>query len=350
VSELTYELLQRKTVDEVLLALSKYWGERKPLEHFNAKTIDEAISLLDNRAEGAKVIAGGTDLIRLMKNEVIAPKVLVNIKTIPGLANITEDAKGLKIGALATIKEIESSPMIRSKYPLLADTAHSVASPHIRNMATLAGNLCQEVNCWYYRRSPVTGKSFHCRRKGGEQCFAVTGDNRHHAIIGGNKCYAVCPSDMAIALSVLGAKVKIASPDGRRELSLDKLHIALGDVLKPNEIIIEIRVPALMPNTKQRFLKFRVRKTIDFAISSVAAVVTTEDGVVSRARIVLGGVAPTPYRALDSEEIIQGKVITESVANRAAKAAVSEALPLSMNAYKVPMTKALVKRAIFGFI
>ncbi len=348
--KLTYKLIDSKTIDEVLLALSKYWGERKPLEHFNAKTLDEAISLLNTYLGEARIIAGGTDLIRLMKNEVIAPKVLVNIKTISGLTGITEDAEGLKIGALTTIKEIASSSIIRSKYTMLAEAAHSVASPHVRNMATLAGNLCQDVNCWYYRRSAITGKSFFCRRKGGEHCFALTGDNRHHAIFGGNKCFAVCPSDMAPALLALEAKVKIAGPDGEREVSPEELYTDLGNVLKPNEIITEIQVPAPRPGTKQRYLKFRLRKAIDFAISSVAAVITAEAGVVSNARIVLGGVAPTPYRALGAEEAIKGEVITESVAEAAARVAVSEVVPLSMNAYKVPITKALVKRTIAGFI
>jgi len=343
---LTYELLDTKTVDEVLSILSRYWIEPKRLEHFNARTIDEAISLLDEYREKAKIIAGGTDLIRLMKSRVTDPKVLVNIKTIADLAYITEDAEGLKIGALTTIKDIEASPIIRDKYSILAEAAHAVAAPHIRNMATVVGNLCQDVQCWYYRRPPITGRSFFCRRKGGEYCYAVAGDNRYHAIIGGGECLAACPSDMAPALIALDAKVKIVSPTRQRESSLEEFYTVLGNILKPNEIITEIQIPTPKPDTKQRYLKFRLRKTIDFAISSVAAAITTENGVVTNARIMLGGVAPIPYRALRAEETVKGRVVTQSLAGTAAKAAVSGAVPLSLNAYKVPITETLVKRAI----
>ena len=341
-----YELLDTKTMDEVLSLLGRYWVEPKHPKHFNARTIYEAISLLNEYKEEAKIIAGGTDLIRLMKSRVTRPRVLVNIKTIPDLAYITEDAEGLNIGALTTIKDIEASPIIRDKYAILAEAAHAVAAPHIRNMATIVGNLCQDVQCWYYRRSPITGRSFFCRRKGGEFCYAVAGNNRYHAIIGGGECLAVCPSDMAPALVALDARIKIASPDGERTVPLEEFYTVLGNILKPNEIITDIWVPSLRPTTRQQYLKFRERKTIDFAISSVATVITTENRVVTNVGIVLGGVAPIPYRAIGAEEALKGKVITESLAETAAKAAVSEAKPLKNNAYKVAITETLVKRAI----
>ena len=339
-------IFDAKTVDDVLSLLSRQWKERKYLQHFNARTIDDAVFLLSQYMEEAKIIAGGVDLVGLMKNKVKTPKVLVNIKTIPDLDYITEDVEGLKIGALTIIKDIQTSAIMRDKYSMLVEAAHSVASPLVRNMATIGGNLCQDVRCWYYRRSPVTGRSFFCRRKGGGQCFAVNGENQYHAIIGGNECYAVCPSDMAPALVALGARVKIASPTGDKTVALEEFYTPLGNILKPNEIITEIQVPTPKPGTKQRYLKFRLRKTIDFALSSVAAVIGTEGGVVSNAKIVLGGVAPIPYRVIGAEEAIEGKQITDRVAETAAKAAVSRTRPLSMNAYKVPITKSLVKRAI----
>ena len=342
------EIFGTKTVDEALSRLSKHWQERKYIEHFTAKTIDDAVFLLSQYMEEAKIIAGGVDLVSLMKNKVRTPKVLVNIKTIPDLAYITEDAEGLKIGTRTTIKDIETSVIIRDKYSLLVEAAHSVASPLVRNMATIGGNLCQDVRCWYYRRSPVTGLTFFCHRKGGEQCFAVNGENQYHAIIGGNECHAVCPSDMAPALLALGARLKIAGPTGDKTIPLEEFYTPLGNILKPNEIITEIQVPTLRSGTKQRYLKFRLRKTIDFALSSVASVITIEAGVVSQARITLGGVAPTPYRALSAEETLKGKVITERLAATAAKAALSEAIPLSQNAYEVPITETLVKRAILA--
>lgn len=341
------QLIDIRTIDEATALLGKYWIRHQPVEHYDARTIGEAVSLLDSHIAEAKVIAGGVDLLGLMRNKVILPKVLVNIKTIPDLAYITEDAEGLKIGTLTTIHDIETSATVKDKYSMLAEAAHSVAAPQVRNMATIGGNLCQEVRCWYYRRSPSTGLSFFCRRKGGEECHAITGDNTFHAIIGGEEeCYAVCPSDMAPALIALGAKLKITGPVGDRIIPLEALYTVLGNNLEPNEIITELQIPTPQPGTVQQFLKFRLRKTIDFAIASAAVAITTEAGVVSKARIVLGGVSPTPYRAIAAEETIKGNPITENIAEISAKAAVSEAMPLSMNAYKLPITRALVKRAI----
>jgi xanthine dehydrogenase YagS FAD-binding subunit len=320
--------------------------ERKHLEHFNAKNIDDAVSLLREYMEEARIIAGGVDLVSMMNTRVIKPKVLVNIKTIPHLAYITEDAEGLKIGTLTTISEIKMAAVIRDKYTMLAEAAQLVAAPQIRNMATIGGNLCQEVRCWYYRRSPVTGRTFFCCRKGGEHCYAVAGENMYHAIFSGNECHAVSPSDLAPALIALDAKLNIASPAGERVVPLEHFYTPLGNILKPDEIITEIQLPTPRPNTKQRFLKFSLRKAIDFAISSVAAAITIESGAITDARMVLGGVAPTPYRAISTEGILKGEAITESVAEASAEAAVSKATPLSKNAYKVPITRALVKRAI----
>jgi len=346
---MTYlELFNAKSIEETLDRLSKYWVEDRKLAFFDARTIDEAVSYLDKYAEGAKIIAGGVDLMRLMRNKIIAPKVLVNVETIPHIAGITEDAEGLKMGALTRIRDIETSSLISEKYSLLADAAYAVSSPQVRNMATVGGNLCQEVNCWYFRMSPITGRTFFCYRKGGTNCFAVNGDNRYHAIIGVDTCHAVCQSDMAPALIALEAEVNIASPGGGRTIPVAALYTPLGTILKTNELITEIQVPAPKPDTRQKYLKFRLRKTIDPAISSVATAITTEKGRVERARIVLGGVAPVPYRSTEAEAVLEGQVITESIAAKAASAALSRAAPLTMNSYKLSITKALVKRAILG--
>jgi xanthine dehydrogenase YagS FAD-binding subunit len=316
------------------------------LKHINAETVDEAIMILSDYMGKAKPIAGGTDLIRLLRNHIESPMVLVNIKTIPNLSGITEDAEGLRIGTLTTIHDIETSPIIRDEYSMLSEAAHLVASPQIRRMATIGGNLCQSTNCWYYRMEPVTGTTFICRRKGGTTCYATAGDNRYHAIMGGKGCFAPCLSDLAPALVALDAKLKITGPDGERGTTVEQFYTPLGNILKPNELITEIRVPTIKPGTRQRYFKFRLRKAIDPALSSVAAAITAEAGVVVDARIVLGGVAPMPYRAFAAEGMIRGKVITENLAEISAKAAMSEAAPLSGNAYKVPITKALIKRAL----
>ncbi len=314
--------------------------------HVNAKTVDEVVNLLKEYGETGKIIAGGTDLVRLLKSKTVEPRLIVNLKTVPGLKYITEDDDGLQIGALTTLREITMSHVIQQVYPVLAEAAYSVASPSIRHMGTVVGNLCQDVQCWYYRRQPILGKTFYCKRKGGKVCHAVAGENMYHAIIGGNACYAASPSDMAPALIALGATLKIASHTGKRTVALDEFYTSMGTNLKAGELITSICVPRPGLSSKQRFLKFRERKTIDFALSSVAVVINSENGVVTKARIVLGGIAPVPYRAVEAEQVITGKKVSEGLAETTAKAAVNKAKPLRDNTYKVTLTRALVKRAL----
>ncbi len=341
--------MDTEEIEKSLLWLSEYWGKPTHSEYYNARTVNEAVSLLDEYKEEAKIIAGGIDLMGLMKNKVLSPRVLVNIKTIPDMKYVTENATGIAIGALTLINDMERSTLIKSKYPIVFEAACSIASPQIRNMATIGGNICQDVRCWYYRRSPATGISFNCRRKIDDGiCYAIDGENQYHGIFGENKCCAVCPSDMAIVLSVLDARINTVSTSGGRVIPIDKLYTTFGNILEPNEIITAIQVPKVASGTKQRFLKFRRRKAIDFAIVSVAAVITIHDNVVSHAKIVLGGVSSKPYRAMKAEECLIGEQITESTAEKAAEVSLADALPLSKNAYKVPVVKTLVKRALLG--
>lgn len=299
------------------------------------------------------IIAGGTDCLSLLKNGLLPtyPEILVNIKTIGGLEEIKEDAEGLTIGALVTLSDIAESPVVREHYGLLADAAQSVASPQIRNMGTLGGNLCQFTRCWYYRCSPFTGRSYNCFRKGGRTCFAVAGDNRYHAIMGGRKCFAVCASDTAVALSALNAKVSICGPAEERTVPLQDFFTIMGNILTPHELVTEVKIPRPPGGAKQTFLKFRLRKALDFAIVSVASVITLAgSGVCQDVRIALGAVAPTPIRTTKAEESLIGKTVTATLAEEAAQAAVAGAIPLSMNAYKVEIAKTLVKRCLFTSI
>jgi len=321
-------------------------NEIEQLRHINARTIDEALSLLADYGERAKIIAGSVDVISLMKNKIISPSILVNVKSIPGLRYIKQDSESLKIGALASIKDISVSTVVRERYNLLTEAALSVAGPQIRNMATISGNLCQETRCWYYRRPPVTGRIFFCLRKGGRACYALGGQNAYHAIIEAKKCHSAFPSDMAVALTALGAKVKIVGAAGDRTIPLEEFYNEFGTNLRPTEMIVEIQLPTPESNTKQQYLKFRYRKSIDFAISSVAAVIRIIKETVSDARIVLGGVAPTPYLAKQAEEVLKGKRLTQGLAETATKKALAKVKPLSMNGYKVQLTEALIKRAI----
>lgn len=319
----------------------------RPFQHVNARTLDEAVLAAH---EKSRIIAGGTDCLGMLKARVLPlyPELLVNIKTIPGLEYIEEDAEGLRIGALAKLSDIVESPLVAAKYGLLAQAAKSVSSPQIRSMGTIAGNLCQDVRCWYYRCSPVTGKDYLCIRKGGRVCFAIAGDNRYHAILRGKGCFAVCPSDTAIALRALDAKISVKGMESERMVSIEDFFITMGNILKPHEIVKEIQIPQPPKHGKQTFIKFRLRKAIDFAVVSVASVITIEEGICKDARIAIGAVAPTPIRATKAEEAIKGQAINAVTAEVAAKAAMADATPLSMNAYKVEIAKVLVKRAILA--
>ncbi|MFP3880036.1 MAG: FAD binding domain-containing protein [Dehalococcoidia bacterium] len=320
----------------------------KSFKHVNAKTVDEAVELLKDHGGKANLIAGGTDLLGVLKDKILPeyPETIINIKTISGLDYIKEDGKGLKIGALSSLRDIANSPTIKGKYKVLSDAAESVASPEIRNMGTIGGNLTQDVRCWYYRVPQRIGGPIMCPRKGSGQCMAVQGDNRYHAIMGAKKCFAVCPSDTAVALAALDAIIKAVGPNGERTIPVKDFYQPLNNALNVEEIVTEIEVPKPPDGARHQFLKFTLRKPIDFAIVSVASVIAVEDGVCTDARIALGAVAPAPLRATQAEEAIKGKAIDDAIAESAAESAVAGSKPLSMNAYKVDITKTLVKRAI----
>jgi xanthine dehydrogenase YagS FAD-binding subunit len=336
-----------REIDEALSWLNKYWNKPTQPRYYRPKTRDEAVSLLDEFREDAKVVAGGVDLIGLMKNKVLFPRVLVNVMELQDLNYIREQPGGIDIGTLTTIHDIEHSASIRRMVPLLSEIAESVGSPQIRNMGTLGGNLCQDVRCWYYRRSPITGISFTCRRKKeGHGCYAMNGENENHAIFGEGVCVAVCPSDLAMGLSALSATINTVRPGGGRVIPIGRFYTALGHVLEPDEMITHIRIPEVKVNTRQRYLKFRVRKAIDFSTVSVSSVLTVTGDTIDDARIILGGVSPVPHEAVKAKEVLVGERLTEVVAEEAARASVGDAMPLAKNGFKVPLVKALVKRSL----
>ena len=322
----------------------------KDFAHQNARSIKQAVSLLEKEKGRAKLNAGGTDLLGLLKDRVTSayPRLIINIKNIDGLDYIREDAEGLRIGTLARLTSIAESPLLKKGYRALSEAARSVASPQIRNMATLGGNLCQDVRCWYYRYPHQIGETIQCLRKGSGPCLAVRGDNRYHAIINGKKCYAVCPSDTATALAALDGHIRITGPKGERNIAVTDFYSPLGNAIGKDEMVTEITVPKISGRTRQSFLKFTLRKSVDFAIVSVASVITVENNICTDARIALGAVAPAPFRANAAEKMLLGKPISEEIATEAAETAVSGAHPLSKNAYKIQITKTLVKKAIMG--
>ncbi len=317
--------------------------------HLNARTIDEAVSVLRRYGARASVIAGGTDLLGKMKDEILPtyPEAILNLKSIPGLDFAKEEEGGLRIGALTRLEDIATDPWVKSKYTALAEAAHRTASPHIREMGTIGGNLCQDIRCWYYR-NPYN--RFPCLRKGGGRCYAIEGDNRYHSIFGASVnggCLAVHPSDTAPALIALDGSVKTSRRLIRAEDFFD-VDVTKTTVLDRGEIVTEIQVPAPSPGSKSSFLKFATRKTIDFAIVNCAARITTSGGKVSDARICLNAVYVKPYRALKAEASIRGKVIDEATAEAAGDAAVADAKPVRHNGYMVQIAKTMVKRAILA--
>jgi xanthine dehydrogenase YagS FAD-binding subunit len=300
----------------------------------NATSLDEAVSALGSNAA---VLAGGTDILNALKAFIYPnpPDTLVNIKTISGLDYIEEDGGMLKIGALTKLADIAESSVVNGKWSSLAQAALSVGMPQLRHMGTIAGNLVQDCRCWYYRAEQM---GFNCFRKGGTLCFLTAGNNdKHSAILGGQVCFTNSVSDTANPLVALDATIVTT----KRSIPAGDLLVVLGDILDDDEIITEIQVPTPASDTKQVYLKWAERKAIDFAEVSVATAISSSD-----AKIVLGGVAPTPWRATGAEAALPD-------ADAAAEAAVDGAFPLPANgtgnqgnAYKIQLTKAMVKRAL----
>jgi xanthine dehydrogenase YagS FAD-binding subunit len=322
----------------------------RSFKHFNARTVDEACTLLKEYKGKAMLNAGGTELLSTLKGEYLSdyPEAVINIKAISDLDTIKEESGVLKIGALTKLSDITKSSLLKGSCKVLVDAAHSVATPQVRNTATLGGNLCQDVRCWYYRYPDHIGGRILCLRKGSGPCLAVSGDNRYHAILGGKRCFAVCPSDTAVALTALNATIKITRARKNRIVPVKDFYTPLGNVLQPGEMVTEIRIPKPLDKAKQTFLRLALRRPVDFAIVSVASVITLEDGICKDASIALGAVAPVPLKAGKAEEIIKGRPLDLKTAIEAAEAAVAGAKPLSMNAYKIEETKILVRRSILA--
>jgi len=320
----------------------------RSFKHHQVRSIKEAIHLLERYEGRARLNAGGTDLLGLLKADILPqyPEAVIDIKSIKNLNKIKLEKGLLKIGALVKLADLVESPLIQCQYPLLAQAAHSIGSPQIRNVATLGGNLCQEVRCWYYRYPSHIGGPIPCFRKGGNTCPAVTGDHRFHAIMGGKGCFAVCPSDLATALSAYDAYAVISGPDGERNVSVMDFYHPLGHAIQKNEMVKEVIVPPIPQPSKQKFIKFTLRKPIDFALVSVASVLVFEGEKVAEARIALGALSPSPVRAYESEKRLAGSSINETIALEMAEIALSHAKPLNGNGYKVTIAKALIKRAL----
>lgn len=323
----------------------------KAFELHNPASVKEAIALLDPQdayGQRVKIMAGGQDLLTELKDRIITPGSVVNIKHIPDIEATTYDAQnGLHIGALEEVDDIARNKTVRQQFPALAMAAESVASPQIRHIGTMGGNLCQRPRCWYYRNEAIV-----CLKKGGDTCYAAGGENKYNAILGGGPSYIVHPSDTATALTALGASVTIAGPNGSRVVPIEKFfvlpkeNVRRENILKPNEIVTAITVPNSPVAARSVYLKFREKMSMDWAMAACAVALNVQGGVVKEARIVLGGVAPIPWRVPKAEALLIGHAPTDALFRSVAEAALAGAQPLEHNGYKVPLTKALVRRAL----
>jgi xanthine dehydrogenase YagS FAD-binding subunit len=313
-------------------------------------SVDEAAGLLPKTIgdDRARLLAGGQDLLTEMKEYLVEPELVVNLKSIPDLDGVVWASDGsLEIGALTTLASLEQDASIAAAFPALVQAASSIASPQIRSAATVGGNLNQRPRCWYYR-----SEDYPCLKKGGTECFSYYGKNRYNAILGGGPSYIVHPSDLAPALVALGAEVQVISPRGERVLTLEEFFVlpSEGDVLREtrlaaDEVLTRIRVPAPASGQRSIFLKFKERDAYDFALAAVALVLQTDGDRLASCRLVLGAVAPVPWRCTRTERKLAGRPLGEELVALAAQDALADAEPLSENGYKVPLTQGLIAEA-----
>ncbi len=316
-------------------------------EYLQPKNLAEASVFLGDDWKKQLLLAGGTDLVGLMKDNVEKPEKVVNLKSVTDLDRISyQPGQGLRIGALVTITELMKHPVIKEKFTVINQAAQKIASPQLRNVGTVGGNLCQRPRCWYYRGD------FDCLRKGGDVCFAVDGSNKYHCVVGGGPCFIVHQSDLAVALLVLDAVVTMFDGENQIKLPLkdffvlpDK-NVERENILEPNQIVTGIYVPEPTKNTVSGYIKFMERSTWDFAIVSVAAVLERTNGVIKQGKIALGGVAPKPWTDKNFNSNLKGFKLTEENINRVASQALSDAEPMKENGFKIKLAQNLIKKLI----
>lgn len=316
----------------------------KAFTYVDAATEQDALAALAFERGRVLPLAGGMDLLGLMKDAIAQPDRLVNVKRLDRTIAVTPD--GLRIGAAATLVELVEHAELRARYPALVQAAEQVGTPQIRNVGTVGGNLTQRPRCWYFRN-----EEFPCLKKGGSRCFAVDGENQYHAILGGGPCYIVHPSSLAVPILAYGGRIRVVGPSGAREVPAAEFfqgpatNLMGENVLAPNELVTHVILPP--PGTVQAATyEVRFKQAYDWPLALATAVLTMSGRTVRGARIVMGAVAPIPWRATGAEAVLVGRIVTEETAAAAGEAAVKEAKPLSANGYKVQIARTAVKRAI----
>jgi xanthine dehydrogenase YagS FAD-binding subunit len=316
----------------------------KPFAYVNAASEREALAGLDAQRGRVLPIAGGMDLLGLMKNYVAQPERLVNVKNLD--RTIAMQNGGARIGAAVTLIDLIEHAGLAKAYPALVTAAGEVGTPQIRNAGTVGGNIMQRPRCWYFRN-----EEFHCLKKGGARCFAVDGENQYHAIFGGGPCHIVHPSSLAVPLIAYGARFRVAGPGGEREIDAEALFELPADnlmgetVLRPNELLTHVILPA-SANARSATYEVRFKQSHDWPLAMASVNLTMDGDRVKSARVVMGAVAPVPWRTPAAEQALAGRTISEVVAAEAAAAAVTGAAPMTQNGYKVQVARTAVKRAI----
>src|SRR5450631_3887123 len=319
-------------------------------ELFQPTSVDDALALQSRYGAKAWVLAGGLDSFDWFKDRIKRPEVVIDLSQVRELRGIRADANGLEIGAMTTLTEVVRHPVVREKYGILPDAAEAAASPQIRNQGTIGGNVSQDARCWYYRGG------WPCYRAGGNICYAdtPTGLNREHAILDADRCVAVNPSDTAPALIALDAKMVVRTPKGERvvdaedyfigpDIDITRLHI-----LQPGDLLTAIRIPSTWAGAQFYFEKVRDRNVWDFPLLNVASAMVILGGSIERIRIAVNGAAARPLRLKAVEDAVRGKPRDPATGEMAGRVAVQGAVPLQFNAYKIPLMRNLVKRAISG--
>ena len=317
----------------------------KAFAYVNATSEKEAVAALSTERGKVLPLAGGMDLLGLMKDYVAQPDTLVNVKSLP--STIAVPAQGLTtIGAAARVADVAANDALGKAYPALTYAAGEVGTPQIRNMGTVGGNIMQRPRCWYFRN-----EEFHCLKKGGARCFAVDGENQFHAIFGDAPCHIVHPSTLAVPVIAYGGRFRVIGPQGEREIEADKFFVMpdrnmYGEtVLEPNELVTHVILPR-QANVKSAHYEVKFKQSHDWPVTMASVALAMSGTTVQSARVVLGAVAPVPWRSPAAEAVLKGKTITEQVAAEAADAAVKNAVPMSQNAYKVQLARTTLIRAI----
>ena len=317
----------------------------KPFVYQSPQNIEEAVSFL--KLDGYSVLAGGSDILGEIKDDVVEVQGLVDLGKLEGLSDVDEAESEIRIGSMVNVSDLANNGILVRRCPVLPLAARSVATEQIRNIGTIGGNLCQRPRCWYYRN-----KRFNCLKKGGDVCFAVNGLNKYHSIIGGHRCHIVHPSDIAVALMSLNASVNLFDKDGLRTLPIEdffispEVDVTRENILGKGDILTRIDIPKEALDCSGIYLKAKERESMDFALVSVAISIKILDGVIERCGVSVGGVSPVPLRIKELEERLHGLRVKGFCSSNLTMDLFRSAKPMSDNEYKLPLLESYLKKAL----